>query len=136
MEYIARNYSKALKIVEVGIGKFCEVAAEIKRRLPQTEVVVTDTRIEAIREVERKYPSLKAVQDDVTRPNLTVYTNANLIYSIRFPPELWPKLAELSELLNVDIILRPLSTETPVALPKFKLVNFGRTRFYMRMKKR
>ena len=132
VNYIISTYSNALKIVEVGVGRFCAVAAEIKRLLPNTEVIVTDSDITAINEAKRKHPSLKVVKDDVEKPNIELYRNADVIYSIRAPPELWPKMVNLSELIHSDLIIRPLPTETPVTIHGFRLVNFGRTRFYLK----
>ncbi len=132
VNYITSKYSSALKIVEVGIGRFCTVAAEIKHLLPNTEIVVTDCDIIVLNEAKEKYPSLKVVKDDVEKPNIELYRNANLIYTIRAPPELWPKMVNLSKLANSDLIIRPLSTETPITIQGFTLVNFGKTRFYLK----
>jgi uncharacterized UPF0146 family protein len=132
VNYIITKYRGASKIVEIGIGRFCAVAAEIKHLLPDAEVIVTDSDITAINEANRKYPSLKVVKDDVEKPNIELYRNADIIYSIRAPPELWPKIVHLSELINSSLIIRPLPTETPVTIRGFRLVNFGRTRFYLK----
>jgi len=132
VNYIVSTYSDALKIVEVGIGRFCAVAAEIKRLLPNTEVIVTDFDIAAVNEAKSRHPLLKVVKDDVEKPNLELYRNADLIYSIRAPPELWPTIVNLSELIHSDLIIRPLPTETPIIIHGFRLVNFGRTRFYLK----
>lgn len=131
VDYIVKTYGRALKIVEVGVGRFCEVAVEIKRRLPHVEVVVTDVNVETVREVRQMYPMLKVAQDNVTNPNISSYTNANLVYSIRAPPELWLELMDLAQRVHADLIIRPLPTETPVTLLNFKLVNFGKARFYI-----
>jgi uncharacterized UPF0146 family protein len=132
VNYIINTYSGASKIVEVGVGRFCAVAAEIKHLLPNTEVIVTDSDITAINEANRKYSSLKVVKDDVEKPNIKLYRNADIIYSIRAPPELWPKIVHLSELIHSNLIIFPLPTETPVTIHGFRLVNFGRARFYLK----
>lgn len=128
--YIIKTYGKALKIVEVGVGRFCEIAVELKRRLPKVEVVVTDINIEMLSQARRRYSILKVVQDNVIRPNIEVYKDAELIYSIRAPPELWPALVELANRVQADLMVRPLPTETPMPIPTFRLVNFGKARFY------
>ncbi len=132
VDYIVKTYRHMSKIVEVGIGRFCGVAIELKKRLPQVEIIVTDISEEAIEEVKRLYPTLKAVRDDVTNPNLDLYKNADLVYSIRAPPELWPALADLAQKVGSALIIRPLPPESPIPMANFRLVNFGEARFYVR----
>ena len=128
--YITKTYDTALKIVEVGVGRFCQVAVEIKRRLPHVEMVVTDVDTEMLSQARHRYPILKVVQDNVIKPNINFYKDAKLIYSIRAPPELWPALVELAHNVQADLIIRPLPTETPMPISTFRLVNFGKARFY------
>ena len=42
VDYVRENYSRASKIVELGVGSRIEVAEKIKKHLPLTEILVTD----------------------------------------------------------------------------------------------
>lgn len=132
VDYITKTYRHVPKIVEVGVGRFCKVAVELKKRLPQVEIIITDISADAVEEAKHTCPTLKVAQDDVTNPNITLYKNADLIYSIRAPPELWPALAELAKQVDSDLIIRPLPQESPIPMANFRLVNFGEARFYVR----
>lgn len=54
---------------------------------------------------------LKAFIDDVLKPRIELYKSADLIYSIRPPSELIPKIIELSELVSSDVLIAPLSED-------------------------
>ncbi len=42
VDYVRENYSRASKIVELGVGSRIDVAERIKKHLPLTEILVTD----------------------------------------------------------------------------------------------
>ena len=122
--YIAENYPTA-KIVEVGVGHMPDVAVELKRLSPSSEIVVTDVREPA--ELPR---SITFVRDDVTKPNLRVYRGAALIYAIRPPPELQPYLFKLARKVGAKLLVKPLAGES-LALRGGKLTNYGGVSFYI-----
>lgn len=115
-EYIARNYPGARKIVEVGVGRELSVVEELRNKT-RAEVVAVD--IEALAEVK----------DDVTRPRIEVYRRADLIYSIRPNPELYPYLIDIAHRVGADLIIRPFTLDSPPV--GGKLVNYKKSTFYL-----
>lgn len=107
--WIAKNYSKARKIVEVGVGALPSVAISVKEMLPNVEVVVTDVNRERLAEIRKTHPQLRTQFDDILTPNLGVYKGASLIYSIRPHPELVPYMIRVARAVAADLLLRPLS---------------------------
>lgn len=124
--FIAQSYPQAKKIVEVGVGRVPEVAVELSKLLPSCEVVVTD-----VSEPPPLPPNVKFARDDVTSPDPRVYKGAELIYSIRPPPELQPHLKRLAQRVKVDLLIKPLAGES-VLLKGAKLINFEGASFYLR----
>jgi len=100
-EYIIQNYSHANCIVEVGVGRFNPVALDLQRRL-KVNIIMTDI----------KPCHQLVVQDDITHPDLKIYKEAELIYSIRPPEELHPYLQRLAEEVGADLIIKPFSTDS------------------------
>jgi len=116
-EYILRHY--AGKVVEVGIGHHSSIALMLSEKL---EVVATDSR-------EVRVPSkIRFFVDDVFEPDLSIYQNASLIYSIRPPPELYKPLVSLAEKVGADCLIRPFANEAPDG---GKLVNYKGEWFYI-----
>jgi uncharacterized UPF0146 family protein len=70
------------------------------------------------------------LQDDITHPDLKIYKNAKLIYSIRPPEELHPHLMKLAEKVGADLIIKPLSTDSINTSKNMKLINHKRAIFY------
>jgi uncharacterized protein len=115
VDYIAGKYTKA---IEIGIGHFPDVAyALIDRRL---ELLATDI-------LPFKYAGLKVVMDDVTAPDPEVYSNVNVLYSMRPPSELVPYMVRLAENIPADLIVKPLSAE----YLNGGLMKYGNTTFYL-----
>ena len=108
-KFVAENYASARKIVEVGVGHRIDVAIEVKSRLPNTEVVVTDQNESSIR--NHRTSKLKVVVDDVVSPKLVVYQGAGLVYSIQPPVELVPSLVRLTEEIGADLLVAPVLDE-------------------------
>src|SRR5712692_1759632 len=108
-KYIRDSYPKAGKIVEVGVGHRINIAIEVKMRLPQAEVIVTDTDESWIR--SRRTPKVRAIVDDVTSPRLSIYEGAELVYSLHPPVELVPALVSLAENVNSDLLVVPVADE-------------------------
>lgn len=117
-EYIIKNYPHARKIVEVGVGKEFSVCEELKRNLKNTEILATDVQA-----------SMGAVSDDASSPRMEMYKDADLIYSIRPPPELYEYIEKLAREIGADLLIRPLSSDF-VKPRNAKLVNHGKASFY------
>jgi hypothetical protein len=116
-DYIARNYTG--KVVEVGIGRNWNVASLLVEK--GIEVIAVDL-------FETRAGKITYVKDDITKPNLTIYQNASLIYSIRPPPELFQHIIKIAEMVKADCIIRPFSNEFP---QNGKLVNYMGESFYL-----
>ena len=68
VEFIAKSYKKAKKIVEVGVGAYPWIAKGVKERLPEAKVVVTDTNKETLAVIKESFPEIEVVYDDVLKP--------------------------------------------------------------------
>ncbi len=99
VEYIAEKYNNT---VEIGIGYFPDVAFALLKK--GMRIVATDVR-------PFQYNGLKVILDDITNPDLSVYSGIDLIYSLRPPPELVPYMEQLARTLSTDLIVKPLSSE-------------------------
>src|SRR6266699_2969707 len=86
VDYVRENYSRASKIVELGVGSQIDVAEKIKKHLPLTEVLVTDKDEAWVR--KHITSRVRAVADDVMFPQTRIYENASLVYSIQPPFEI------------------------------------------------
>src|SRR3989442_15403680 len=95
-DYVAENYSHTRKIVEVGVGHRMDVAIQVKTRLPNAEVVVTDNEESWVR--AHRTPTVKAVDNAVSNANLAVSEGAELVYSRHPPVELVPSLVSMATL--------------------------------------
>ncbi len=99
VDFIAGRYGNA---VEIGIGHFPDVACALKAK--GLKVFATDIK-------PFKYNGLMVVADDVTRPDMSLYSGVDLIYSMRPPPEMIPYMMRLAEAVSADLIIKPLSSE-------------------------
>jgi hypothetical protein len=72
----------------------------------------------------------QVILDDIRQPDLKIYEDAGLIYSIRPPEELHPYLENLSDSLGVDLIIKPLSTDFINTWKKMDLINYKKAVFY------
>jgi hypothetical protein len=137
-EYILKNYSN--KVVEVGVGSLPQVALLLQDKM---DVVVTDVN-------EQKYaglmnPSktdeypwvhqrLKFCRDDIFNPDLKIYKNASLLYSIRPPIDIQEAMAKTAKEVGADLLIRPFGNEKADLHRYFKnyaLVNYKKARFYL-----
>lgn len=115
-EYIALHYSRAGKIVEVGVGREFSVIEELRKKM-EAEILAVDIQGAAF------------LKDDVTCPRLEVYGGASLIYSIRPNPELYPSLVDIAHRVGADLIIRPFTLDAPPM--GGKLVNYRKSTFYL-----
>jgi uncharacterized UPF0146 family protein len=110
--FIISNYPHANKIVEIGIGKEDSVFLELKKIFGE-RVLATDLDSEK-----------GDLIDDITEPNLPIYHGANLIYSVRPPPELIPYLRRIACDVGADLLIRPMSTDACAKQATMELVNY------------
>ena len=124
VQYVVENYPRARKIVEVGVGHRIDVARKIKEKLPITQVLVTDRDEAWVR--QHGEGSVRSVADDVMYPQLSIYEEASLIYSVHPPVEIVPALEKLSGKVAADLLVVPISDEQG-ALPVEKWRKVVRT---------
>jgi len=118
-EAIAEYISRYDKAIEVCVGNYWEVARLLGNKLIAA-VDVKKTEVPA---------GIRFYIDDVTSPKLDIYRKADVIYSIRPPPELWNDILALAMKANADCLIRPMGNEF-LNFP-FKLVNYKGERFYI-----
>ncbi len=121
-EYIQTQSTKnPTKIVEIGVGKFDGVYQYLKRNeninIIKTDILPDDNEV---------------IVDDVTNPNMDLYKDADIIYSIRPPSELQPHIIKLSQKVNAHLIIKPLFNEDlNTGHNKMKLKNYKKASFYI-----
>jgi uncharacterized protein len=118
-EYIIKHYSQSSSIVEVAVGHFPQVACDLKKHL-KVDIIMTDIK---------PYHDW-IILDDIRQPDLKIYKDAGLIYSIRPPEELHPYLENLSGNIGADLIIKPLSTDSIQTMKKMDLINYKKAVFY------
>lgn len=121
-EYILKNYRN--KVVEVGVGSMPYVALLLKNKI---DVVVTDVN-------EQKYSGVRFCMDDIFNPDIGIYKNASLLYSIRPPIDLQEAMAKTANEVGADLLIRPFGNEKADLGRYFKnhvLVNYKKARFYL-----
>ena len=103
IDFIAANYRG--KVVEAASGNFFKVAEELQNR--GLDVLCVDIR-------DIKHPAtIKFVKDDLFAPNLEIYKNSSLIYSLRPPQELFNPILLLSRKVKADCLIRPIPGDIP-----------------------
>ena len=110
-----------VKIAEVGIGKFDKIANTLDLKenitLIKTDISPKDDTV---------------IKDNLVNPNLDLYRDVDLIYSIRPPSELQPYIVELALKINSQLIIKPLTNEDlNTGKVKMKLKNFKKASFYI-----
>lgn len=121
-EYILQNYSN--RVVEVGVGSLPHVALLLKDKL---DVVVTDVN-------EQKYTGVRFCRDDIFAPDMEIYKNASLIYSIRPPIDIQDAIAKVAKKVGADLLIRPFGNEKAdlgMYYREYELVNYKKARFYL-----
>ncbi len=117
-EYIWINY-RDRRIVEVGIGPDDRVFNILSKK--GTNIVSTDVK-----------PAKSVYVDDITQSTDEIYAGADLIYSIRPPPELHPYLESMARRIGADLIIKPMSTD-PCSVGR--LIGYKKTTFYLSKKR-
>lgn len=136
VEYIGENYSRASKIVELGVGSRIEVAERIKKHLPLAEVLVMDNDEASVR--RHLTSPVRAVADDVMSPQMPIYKDATLVYSVHPPLEIVGPMMELAGRVGADLLVVPRSDEQEMFhhADWQKLVRNGRTVGWLRIFRR
>jgi hypothetical protein len=109
-----------VKIAEVAVGRFDRIADYLASKenitLIKTDIAPKDETV---------------IKDDITNPNLDLYRDVDIIYSIRPPSELQPYLVSLAVEIGSQLIIKPLTNEDlNTGKAKMKLKNFKRASFY------
>jgi len=136
VEYVRENYSRASKIVELGVGSRIDVAERIKKSLPLAEVLVTDKDESWVR--QHMTSQVRAVADDLRFPQTPIYQNASLVYSIHPPFEMVEPMVLLARRIGADLLVVPRSDEQEMFHRDQweKLVRNGRTLGWLRVRRR
>ena len=109
------------QIIEVGVGKFTKISDILSKK---SNITLIKTDINPQNE--------SIVKDDITKPDLRLYKNTDIIYSIRPPSELQPYLVEIAKKVNAQLIIKPLTNEDlNTGKVKMKLKNFKKASFYI-----
>jgi hypothetical protein len=112
---------KKVIIAEVGIGKFNAIAERLSEK-PNITLIKTD--------IDPNDETI--IKDDITNPNIELYKDVDIIYSIRPPSELQPHLAGLAQEIGSQLIIKPLTNEDlNTGRVKMKLKNFKKASFYV-----
>ena len=119
-DYI-NGYNSSFKVVEIAIGKFFSVADYLKNY---------DSSIIDFIAVDIGPANSNVVFDDITNPNMNIYKDADIIYSIRPPYELQPYIGDIVANTGATLIVRPLFNEDLNLNLAMKLVNYKKAVFY------
>jgi hypothetical protein len=120
-EYILSEVGESeVKIAEIAVGKFDRIAEYLASK-DNIELIKTD--------IAPKDETV--IKDDITNPNLDLYKDMDILYSIRPPSELQPYLVNLALEIDSQLIIKPLTNEDlNTGKVKMKLKNFKRASFY------
>lgn len=115
------NRDEKINLVEIAIGKFYDLSQYLEKE-EKVNLIKTDIR-----------PSKEdIVKDDIENPDLNLYKNVDMLYSIRPPYELQSHIMNLRDKINTSLIIKPLTNETLHSkLNKMKLVNYKGLSFYI-----
>lgn len=112
---------KQVKIAEIGVGNFDRISNILSQKdnvtLIKTDIIPKDSSV---------------IKDDITNPNLELYKDVDIIYSIRPPSELQPHIINLAEKIGSQLIIKPLTNEDlNTGKVKMKLKNYKKASFYI-----
>ena len=109
------------KIVEIGAGKFQTISKNLSEN-ENIDIVMTD--IDPANE--------NIIRDDVFNPNMNIYKDADILFSIRPPAELQEAIMKIRDDVNATLIIKPLFNEDlNMKTKKMKLKNYNRASFYI-----
>lgn len=120
-EYIINNNKLPLNVIEVGIGKYYDISDYLSKKEGVN-----------IKKVDINPSRKDIIKDDISNPNMSIYKNCDLIYSIRPPYEIQSFLIDLHNKLECDLIIKPLTGETlHQKCHIMKLKNYKKVNFYI-----
>ena len=112
---------KNTKIVEIGAGKFQTISKNLSEN-ENIDIIMTD--IDPANE--------NIIRDDVFNPNMNIYREADILFSIRPPAELQEAIMKIRDDVNATLIIKPLFNEDlNMKTKKMKLKNYNRASFYI-----
>ena len=112
---------KKTKIVEIGAGKFQTISKNLSEN-ENIDIIMTD--IDPANE--------NIIKDDVFNPNMNIYKDADILFSIRPPAELQEAIMKIRDEVNATLIIKPLFNEDlNMKTKKMKLKNYNRASFYI-----
>lgn len=112
---------KNTKIVEIGAGKFQTISKNLSEN-ENIDIIMTD--IDPANE--------NIIRDDVFNPNMNIYRDADILFSIRPPAELQEAIMKIRDDVNATLIIKPLFNEDlNMKTKKMKLKNYNRASFYI-----
>ena len=124
LELAIKNSKKTgekTKIVEIGVGRFQTISKNLSQN-ENIELVMTD--ISPANE--------DIIDDDVFNPNMSIYENADILFSIRPPAEIQDAIMKIRDKVNATLIIKPLFNEDlNIKTQKMKLKNYNRASFYI-----
>ena len=117
----SKKTGKKTKIVEIGVGKFQTISKNLSKN-ENIELIMTD--IDPANE--------DIVKDDVFNPNMSIYEDADILFSISPPGELQEAIMKIRDEVNATLIIKPLFNEDlNIKTQKMKLKNYNRASFYI-----
>ena len=112
---------KKTKMVEIGVGKFQTISKNLSKN-EKIDLIMTD--IDPANE--------DIVKDDVFNPDMSIYEDADILFSIRPPGELQEAIMKIRDQVNATLIIKPLFNEDlNIKNQKMKLKNYNRASFYI-----
>ena len=121
-EYILEEVGdRQVRIAEIAVGRFDGISEMLEGKenitLIKTDIAPADESV---------------IKDDITDPNLDLYKDMDIIYSIRPLSELQPYLVKLAEKVDAMLIIKPLTGEDlNTGRVKMQLKNFKKASFYI-----
>ena len=115
IDYIVGRYPG---VVEIGIGHSPVVAVGLLEK--GVKIFATDIR-------QFYYEGLKVIDDDITKPDISLYRDIDLIYSIKPPPELVSYMKKTAKSVSADLIVKSLASEYLDG----QLIRHGNASFYI-----
>ena len=117
----SKKTSKKTKIVEIGAGKFQTISKNLSEN-ENIDIIMTD--IDPANE--------NIIKDDVFNPNMNIYKDADILFSIRPPAELQEAIMKIRDEVDATLIIKPLFNEDlNMKTKKMKLKNYNRASFYI-----
>ena len=112
---------KKTKIVEIGAGKFQTISKNLSEN-ENIDIIMTDI------DPANEY----IIKDDVFNPNMNIYKDADILFSIRPPAELQEAIMKIRDEVDATLIIKPLFNEDlNMKTKKMKLKNYNRASFHI-----